>query len=79
MDTDTLSHHLKIWADKYSCTGETKGYQVPLMHEKLVITSNFSIEELFKDKGDTTIEAIRRRFEIHHYPVRYGSVLPIGK
>jgi len=70
-DTDTLSHHMKIWADKYACKAETKGYQLNLQHEKFIVTSNFSIEELFKDKPQETIEAIKRRFQIHHYPHKY--------
>lgn len=39
-----LGHHLKIWADKYACNGEVKGGHVPLQHETLVVTSNYSIE-----------------------------------
>jgi len=71
VDTDTLSHYMKIWADKWSCKGECKGYIVKLQHKKLVITSNFSIEELFAAKGQTTVDAIKRRFQITHYPMRY--------
>jgi len=42
MDTPALGHYLKIWADKYACTGETKGGNLNLQHEKIVVTSNFS-------------------------------------
>lgn len=65
---------MKIWADKWSCKGETKGYTVKLQHEKFVVTSNFSIDELFAQKGQETINAIKRRFEIHHYPTIYRPV-----
>jgi len=59
---------LKIWADKWSCKGEAKGYTVKLQHKKFVVTSNYSIEELFKDTPTETINALKRRFEITHYP-----------
>ncbi len=77
VDTDCLSHHMKIWADKYSCKGEAKGYTVKLQHEKLIVTSNYSISELFKDKGPVLIEAIQRRFKIHHYPMVYRPATEI--
>lgn len=57
-----LGHYLKIWADRYKCSGETKGSTCPLSHETFIVTSNYSIEELFKD--DTKmIEPLKRRFE----------------
>lgn len=49
MDTSVLGHYLKIWADHYSCSGEVKGGTIPLFHKKLIITSNYSIGELFKE------------------------------
>jgi len=64
LDTDCLAHYLKIWADKYSCTGEIKGGTIPLLHESLIVTSNYSIDELFKD--DNMALAIRRRFKVIH-------------
>ena len=62
MDTSTLGHYLKIWADRYKATGETKGGTINLMYDTLVITSNYSIEELFKDEAKM-IEPLKRRFE----------------
>jgi len=55
LDTSTLSHYLKIWADKWSCKGEAKGYTVKLQHKKFVVTSNYSIAELFKDTPPETV------------------------
>lgn len=42
-----LGHYLKIWADKWACTGEVKGGTVPLCHHRFVVTSNYTIAELF--------------------------------
>ncbi len=49
MDTPALGHFLKIWADGAPCKGEVKGATINLQHHKFVVTSNFSIEKLFKD------------------------------
>lgn len=67
LDSGMLCHHLKIWADKWSCTGETKGGTVHLMHDVFVVTSNYRISELVppKSKGesdDAMIGALSRRF-----------------
>lgn len=55
-----LGHHIKIWADKWPCTGEIKGAQVKLQHKVFCITSNYLPEELWSDQ--TLCSAIRRRF-----------------
>lgn len=63
LDTHTLGHYLKIWSDKYACTGETKGGTLHLHHRLFIVTSNYTPEELFKD-DDVMAEAIRRRFNV---------------
>jgi len=55
MDSDCLSHHLKIWLDKYPCFGEFKGGKTALQHTTFIITSNYSIETLFGSKGDDLV------------------------
>lgn len=62
---------MKIWADKYSCKGEAKGYTVKLQHEKIIVTSNYSIATLFASKGPETVHAIERRFEQTEYREKY--------
>ena len=46
LDTHHLNHYLKIWADKWPCTGESKGGTLPLRHRKFVVTSNYEPEDL---------------------------------
>jgi hypothetical protein len=72
LDTDCLAHHLKIWADKYSCSGEVKGGTVPLQHTALIVTSNYAIEQLFKD--EIMAAAIRRRFKVTHFTAPFGGL-----
>lgn len=65
-DTDALGHHLKLWTDKWSHTGEIKGGAVSLCHDTFIITSNYSIAQLFPNtqhKDNTVLrQALERRF-----------------
>lgn len=61
-----LGHYLKIWADRYACTGEVKGATVSLQHTTLIITSNYHPTDLWPDDKELC-EAIIRRFEITHF------------
>lgn len=72
LDTDALGHHIKIWADRYTCTGEIKGSTVPLFHKVFCVTSNYTPEQLFKDPA--MAEAVRRRFTFTHI-VKLGGGL----
>ena len=62
LDTATLGHYLKIWGDRYPCTGEIKCGTVQLVHKKLIITSNYSISELFSLEPKM-IDPLLRRFK----------------
>lgn len=61
-----MGHYLKIWTDKWACTGEIKGSTIPLNYDRFYITSNYSPEKLF-DEDDELLKAIRRRFEVTHF------------
>lgn len=58
---NVLVQHLKIWADRYPFTAETKGGHIAVEPDyQLIITSNYPIEHCFTSDEDK--EAIRRRF-----------------
>lgn len=60
-----LGHYLKIWSDKWACTGEVKGGTIPLNFKRLYITSNYSIDDLFGE-DEQLCAAIKRRFTQDH-------------
>ena len=61
LDGRYLGQHMKIWADRYCFTGETKGGQMVVDPGRffLIVTSNYSISEVFEGIDAC---AIQRRF-----------------
>jgi len=61
---DMLCQHLKVWADRYPFTGEIKGSHLAIEPKfQLIITSNYSIDQCFKNPED--VAAIKRRISEH--------------
>lgn len=69
---DKLGHYLKRWADKWKCKAECKGGTVQLKHHWFVVTSNYSIDDIFGTPNGQAdpeylvkrqlVDAITRRF-----------------
>jgi hypothetical protein len=68
LDTPCLGHYLKIWTDRYPCSGEIKGGTVKLQHDYFVVTSNYSIDNLFKDSDEEIRLAVKARFNEVYIP-----------
>lgn len=77
-----IGHSLKLWADRYEVTAEVKGGYIPLMHKMLIVTSNYTISELYqadderattmqRSRSNVMVEALEDRFRIESMLTRY--------
>ncbi len=62
LDHKCLGHYIKIWADRYSFIAEYKGGSMHVRPKSIIITSNYSIEEVFA-ADQVMVQAIKRRFK----------------
>jgi len=59
--------YLKIWADRYPFTAQIKGGSLTKARPiKLIVLSNYSIEDCFPDARD--YEPLKRRFTVIEFP-----------
>lgn len=65
---ECLAHHLKLWCDCHDFIAEKKGTAIRIRPKKIIITSQYSIEEIFNDVR--TQQALNRRCEIQFVDAR---------
>jgi len=64
-EANWLGEHLKQWADHYPFPSETKGDGMVIRPKKIVVTSNYSIDDLWGHDEDLC-DALKRRFKVRH-------------
>lgn len=62
----SLAQEFKVWAHHYPFPAETKGGSICIRPKKIVVTSNYRIDEVWEDL--TTREAMHRRFMEKYIP-----------
>lgn len=68
-----LTSDIKLWAQHQPFSAETKGDVICIRPKKLVVTANYSIDQVWEDQ--TTREAMHRRFK-EIYMDREGNIAP---
>lgn len=58
-----IGSFLKIWSDHYGFISESKGRSAPIRPKRLLVTSQYGIDDVFSHDGEM-VEALRRRFRI---------------
>lgn len=61
-----IGHYLKKWADRYAFDAEIKGAKLIIRPKRIIVTSNYSIDEIF-GSDHMLCEAIKRRFKSRHF------------
>lgn len=70
-----LGHHLKLWADyTLPVKGEIKRSTIPCFYDIFIVTSNYTIEEIFDD-DPTLCAALKERFKVWHKATRQHDIL----
>lgn len=68
---DCTASALKKWADRYPFNGQIKGGTLELIRpKKIIVTSNYTIEECFPDERDSG--PMNRRFKTVRFGVFFG-------
>lgn len=60
-----FGEHLKQWCDHYAFPSETKGSGRPIRPQKIIVTSNYSIEDIW-GHDENLCESLLRRFKVRH-------------
>ena len=72
---ECLIHFLKIWADRYPFTGEVKLSSMKCRPKKIIVTSNYSISQIWSQTTDTG--PLLRRFREIEFFVPMGMELDL--
>lgn len=57
---------MKVWTDHYEFVAEDKNGSRIIRPQKIVVTSNYPIEEVFRYNDKEDVAALKRRFKVFH-------------
>lgn len=63
----TLQQYLKSWLDHHPFAAETKGSTVCIRPPKIIVTSNYTLEDCFGHDNKGLLEPIKRRVKVKHF------------
>lgn len=69
-----LGYNLKIWGDRYAFPCEVKGTKANFRPKKIIVTSNYSPQDIWGD-DPSTLEPVLRRYKIVHFNGSINDVL----
>lgn len=70
---ECLTHYMKIWCDRWKFPAEVKGSSMVIRPRKIIVTSNYSIGEIWTKASD--LGPLKRRFKEVQFPE--GQTFPI--
>lgn len=76
-DANWIGDFLKTWGDRYPFPAETKNSGMVIRPRRIIITSNYSPEDLFCQDEDL-LAAIRRRYTVRHLILPFNWVIPFN-
>lgn len=69
-----MGEYLKTWADHYPFVADFKGKSRMIRPKRIIVTSNYSMEEMFPDTN--ILEPLKRRFKQVHMLGNIGVYPP---
>lgn len=66
----TFGSHLKLWADRYPYKAERKGSVINIRPTFVIVTSNYSIQNIWWEKDEVLCQALARRFVVWYLDAR---------
>lgn len=67
----SLQQYLKSWLDHHPFSAETKGSTICIRPPKIIVTSNYTLEECFGHDQKGLLDPIKRRVTVKHFGTRY--------
>lgn len=64
-EAECLAQYLKKWCDHHAFSAETKGGTLTIRPKKIIITSNYSLEQCFSKEQD--LEPLKRRLKVREF------------
>lgn len=77
LDSSHLGHLLKRWGDKYGFPAETKGGGMHIRPKKIIVTSNYTIDELWgygsKEPNIAMCNALKDRYKVTRFTFKWRA------